>query len=905
MRPLKLTISAFAAYKNETVIDFSKLGKDGLYLISGDTGAGKTTIFDGICYALYGEASGDTRKADMLRSKYADPSTPTFAELEFECRNKVYTVRRSPEYERPKARGEGTTRSAAAAELIHNGQVLAAKTNDVTRRIEEIIGVDRDRFTQIAMIAQGDFLKLLMARTDERILVFRKLFNTENYNRLQERIKEDHAEVSRNYKALRDRVTAFMPADEHLSDEALTEHYRNKLKEALEQEKLLSENEAALISQTEKLAADMARAEEINRKHLRLKTNSEEISRTLDLKAAAENAFKTALENKLQIEAQRKRSAEIKALLPRYDELSAKLKKKQEISSDILRTESAVRDCTNTLESIKVQLEKDTAQRETLKDCAASAEKAKAEVNEHSTGITALNEFSDKLRLCRKAASDYEEAQKEFLSANRLYNEVNDLCTMKENAYLNGQAGILASELKDGEPCKVCGSLTHPSPAQKCSDIPTESELNELKKHKNTLDADRNKKSEAAHSLSGQLETYRNTADDLCIKYFGASYGDDSSEKLRSLLKEKETLLTEARQHVSEMEKGAIRFTELDRIISENQESSAAALLKLKENEKLLAEKQTELKACTEAAEALSAQLEFADRAQADEYAAKLDRSCEELEKSISDAENKVHQTEKQLAVLDGEKALLEQQLSGTTQLDITALKEQKAQLDSEKAGLDSKKKHYAVEIARYDNALKEIAQLFTDSEKLYRKLMQLGALNDAANGKKGENGKIMLETRVQAIFFDRILHKANIRFSHMTGGQYILVRCKEAADRRSQTGLELNVIDRCNGSERSVRTLSGGESFKASLSLALGLSDVVTEAAGGVRLDSMFIDEGFGSLDTDSLSQALDALNDLGGSGRLVGIISHVDGLKHRIERQIRISKTFSGHSKAEIINI
>ena len=904
MRPLKLTVSAFAAYKNETVIDFRQLGKNGLYLITGDTGAGKTTVFDAIIYALYGEASGETRKADMLRSKYAEPSVPTFAELVFECRGEVYTARRSPEYMRPKARGEGLTSSPAAAELTKDGQVLAHKSAEMTRKIEEIIGVSRSQFSQIAMIAQGDFLKLLLARTDERITVFRKLFSTENYNRLQERIKSDCSELNKEFKAVSERINAYR-TDEIMDDRELSAYFKEAIGTAEKEEKLLSEKETANLAAQKELAGIAAVAEEIKNRRESLTKVKADFSSAENARAAAENSFKLAKEKAPAIEADKRRSAEISAMLPRYNELAERLELKEKTERETIQLRTDLNSFSDRLSGIRLQLEKDKAERESLKDCTVLAEKSRAAAERLEAEMNELNVLSSKLGKYRNTADSYRNAAEDFTAVSADYENADRLFREKETAFLNGQAGVLAMKLEDGKPCPVCGSCQHPVPAAMPEDIPTQAELDSLKRESARLSEKRREKSVRAGELKGQLEAERTETDSLCLKLLGENLTDSSGEKAARHIKEKETLLKRERALEAEMNKGAVRFKQLEKLTDEKMSEQESLSAIVSDYEKKLAEKQTELKSCTEAAEKISGQLEFVSREQAENEIERLERSAAACEAEIESFRKSAENAANRLSALKGAEKSLEEQLENAENIDSEAIKEKKARLEAEKRQLDAAKKETAVNIANYRTALAETEKLVSESERIREKLTWLGALNDAANGRGGENGKIMLETHVQTMYFDRVLHKANIRFESMTGGQYILVRRKEAEDNRSQYGLELDVIDRLNGSRRSVRTLSGGESFKASLSLALGLADVVQESAGGVRLDAMFIDEGFGSLDGESLNQALAVLHDLSGGDRLVGIVSHVSELKSRIERQIRVTKDKNGCSKAEIINI
>lgn len=904
MRPLKLTVSAFAAYKNETTVEFEKLGKSGLYLISGNTGSGKTTLFDGITFALYGEPSGDVRKADSLRSKYADGNVPTFAELVFECRGKVYTIKRNPAYERPRKDGKGMTKESASAVFTGESGVIATGPAEVTEAVEKLLGVKRSQFTQIAMIAQGDFLKLLLASTKERQEVFRRLFDTEKYMYLQEAVKKDWEAADREYKELDEKIKGYRPAEEAFSGEELIEYYRDELAKADEESAAADKKESENMKAQTELTEQLTKAREIKKQREALEKARADIVLLSDKKAAAENSFKLACEKRTLIADDKARTAEIRAVLPRYDELEEKLSLKEKTAGEVLSAKSGIDSLTLTLESVRVQLEKDTAEREGLKACGAEAEIARAAAKELSGSIQSLAELSLRIKEYNSLSEDYDKAVSEYLDVQARYKSKNEDYLKKETAFFCGQAGVLASRLEEGKPCMVCGSCEHPSPAPMQEDVPEKDELDRLKEENDSLNEELSEKRAEAGKLKGQLETKKSELDSLCLKLLGEDNAN-AAERTSALIDEKKKLLSEKNAEVSRMEKGAERCKALDGLISDGQTNLGNIRTQLTETEKLLAAKQAELKGCAEIIEKLSSELEFKDKKQAQDKISQLEKSAKEMEDSIALAEKNAKDADVALADRRGAEKSLEEQLADAAEYDIAALEKSKSDLEAEKLQLDSDKKELAVRSVNIKNAIDEITRLLEKSEKLGKKLKWLTPLNDTANGKRSENGKIMLETYIQTMYFDRIIGKANIRFEKMTDGQYSFKRCKNVSSRRSQIGLELDVIDRCNGSERSVSTLSGGEAFKASLSLALGLSDVVREAAGGVRLDSMFIDEGFGSLDRDSVNQALTALDGVGSSGCLVGIISHVDALKSRIERQIRITKDSSGCSKVDIINI
>ena len=907
MRPLLLKMSAFGPYAGETVIDFTRLGKSGLYLITGDTGAGKTSIFDAIIIALYGRASGSGREPSMLRSLYALPETPTFVELTFTYWGLEYRVRRNPEYSRPAKRGGGLTRQPADAELtLPDGSVIT-KCSDVDRKLIEIIGLSREQFLQIAMIAQGEFLKLLLASTDDRKKIFRQIFRTERYFELQEELKlaagSARADCESARQSLSQYISGIRGAD--LGD-LPTAEVMEKLGLLIENDRKMSDELAKRLADCEKkLAAldyQLGAAEKLEAAKKELersrklrdekKQQLEGLEKRLDelRKLAPE---RDALERKITLE---------ESFLPRYDELEAKRKElsdsQKQLAEDIAGLAKSEADGERFRHAVE-ELKKRRAQ---LEHAGEERERLLRELNAQkirSEKLAAVErQYNEWLSLGETLGREQSVYKKAAAVADSLHAEL----SRKERAFLDEQAGVLAGELADGKPCPVCGSTAHPSPAKKTVGAPTEAELNSLRKKVSDADSKSQSASVACgvtrgkltstetSMLAGASEFFAPTIETLPERLGGCRLDTETEqERLAGLIKIEE-------QNLAEREKLDARIPNGERSISENDSKLASLKAEIAAGKAKVAELER-------SAGSLAAGLSYAGKNEAEAALGSLRKKRDDMRRELESAEQSRNSVNAGLSSLEGQISQLGRQLEGSEKVDVSALISESGRLKTEKSELSKRHSELNARLVCNLDAQKHIAERSEQLEELEARLALVQNLCNTANGNLRGQDKLMLETWVQTTFFDRIIRRANLRFSVMSDGQFELIRRPEPLSSRVQSGLELDVIDHFNGSQRSVRTLSGGESFKASLSLALGLSDEIQSSAGGVRLETMFVDEGFGSLDEESLSQAMNALNSLADSDRLVGIISHVAELGERIDRQIRVSKNGSNGSRVEIV--
>ncbi len=921
MRPLNLRISAFGPYAGRTEIPLERLGTQGLYLITGDTGAGKTTIFDAICFALYGEASGQNRDAGMLRSKYAADDVPTEVELVFAHAGKEYRIRRNPKYMRAAKRGKGLTAQNADAELhMPDGTVI---TNDgkVTDAVEGLLGVNREQFSQIAMLAQGDFVRLLIAETKERIKIFREIFKTQNYRTLQERLDSEQSAVEKQVEGDRRSVAQYIAGiraesdnplaaevDEAKAGGMLTVDVIELLDKLTEQDSALKDsldNESAEIKcRLDTVNANIGAARTLaTAKQSLLEAESElpdEEAKIAVLEAALEDA-RDALEDKAELE---RNSALIGAELPKYDEVRKRQtdiadseRKYRTNSANLLKMEEALR-------GKKDDLERKKAEQSSLKDSAAEIATLNGELKEIDAKITALDEFSTALGKYRTRIDELKAAQDDYTKKDAEFKRLNTLYETMEQAFRDGQAGILAAKLSEGDACPVCGSRSHPNPARLLDDVPTENELKTAKKNANKA---RDEREESAKDAEGRMKTLE-AAETQLREGAGKLLGEEDIEKAEARLDAavaecvaRRKTMQAALNAAKEQDKRRTELEELVPRLEEETGKDAETVTALKEE---IAADKSALEERTNSLDSLKKELKFADKTAAEAEKKRLDGQAKAIQTAYDNAvkalnDQKTTVSNLKTAIETHKKTINSSDAAGLNLADEEA---KLAELTRALNDCDAKRTSVSTRLDVNAGIRKNISAKASSIAAVEKKLRWIKALSDTANGKLSGKDKVELETYIQMTYFDRIISRANLRLMTMSSGQYELVRLKEAANRQSKSGLDLGVIDHYNGSQRSVKTLSGGESFMASLSLALGLSDEVQSSAGGIKIDTMFVDEGFGTLDSEALEQAYRALSGLTEGNRLVGIISHVDGLKERIDKQVIVTKNRGGGSSARI---
>ena len=932
MRPLRLTLSAFGPYAAQTTLDLEKLGKGGLYLITGDTGAGKTTLFDAITYALYDHSSSGIREGSMLRCKYADDKIPTFVELEFEVHGVRYTVRRNPEYQRPKARGEGMTTEKADATLTYpDDRPPVTKAKDVTAAVQEIIGLDYNQFSQIVLIAQGQFTKLLNASTEERSRIFRKLFRTQRYAQLQERLQAEASALNQQRTAQNAKLDSLLGGLQFSPEDPDAEALRALCAQTVPEtalallDALTARQAAALEEVGTALQATEAQLDTVQQQ-LGAAAQAQRLAQQLAARQAELAAAKPALDaaraeagrhagDAAQLDALTAQVTQAQSALAAYDALDT-LCRQQTEARDAARLAAAQAHKRRTqLDSLNAAL----AAAETELAALADADTRLLALQNRSAQLTqrgeALAKLEQRLADCQRQAKAAHKAQENYRAAAAAQDEARARRDALERAFLDAQAGLLAEGLTEGAPCPVCGSTHHPARALLPHTAPTQAQVEAARQAAAEADRQVQNASAAAQSalaVANEAKTsLRRDAETLLPERFTTPEGTVplTFALMTNVLAEENAALQTAQTDC----KAQCRQTDADCRRKAQLEADRQAKTRQRPAlEQSAAEADRSAAAQNASADALEGQiaerraaLPYPRRADAQAALDKLEADRSTLRTGMDTAQRKLKQAEQTVAAAEAAvEALTAQQTAAQKELPARSAEELTAQqtaLTAARETLRSREKQLSAQLLPNRKTAAQYRAAAEARQTLESRWQWVSALAATAGGTLTSKQKIKLEAYIQMNYLDRILRYANTRLMQMTAGQYELERIG-AENQRSQSGLDLGVIDHYNGTRRSVKTLSGGESFKASLALALGLSDEVQSSAGGIRLDTLFLDEGFGSLDEESLELAIRVLSGLTEGDRLVGIISHVGALKDRIDRQVVVHKARTGGSTVEL---
>lgn len=923
MKPLKLTMSAFGSYAGKNVIDFTGQ-QQGIFLITGDTGAGKTTIFDAITYALYNQTSGGERNGNMMRSQYAQPETETYVELEFLYRGQTYRVCRNPDYKITKTLKNGKIREQKVPHSVEltlpDGTVFPEKKNATDAKIIEILGLTADQFSQIVMIAQGDFLKLLYTKSDERKMIFSKLFRTDIYWKIQENLRRKSMEMDeriqendRAFEQEKSRIIP-LPESEELPLDELVERLRERLKDALKEQNLRRAN-------VEELNKKITKYEEIN-KLFRSLEKIRQTGKELEARQAESKERRQQIENarkadKVLVAEQQnlRQQQEVEQSAQAIAKMTETLANDQEMF-ETLKTQQQEAEAKQKREAADIQkkmlaLEQSFPSYEALQNARSEEQQAKkvwedlGKISEESfhkkkAGIAALKEQQKRQeQVVEQTKKNWEQTSLSASESAKHYEHMYE-------AFLKEQAGILAENLSAGCPCPVCGSTVHPDPAKLSDHAVTELEVEQAKKTRAAaeekrdlayaaFEAEKTEKQKLAQAVE------KEEADFVLAQTIAKQQRKEAEQNYVSLQKIAEQIreklvypsLAEAKKQYAAMQK-ALEAAEQEIERKRQKVSELAEAMNTLKGQKLAEEENQKT------AKKLAAKTEK-------EYAKLLEKSgfvSEETyhlailpERSRSKLEREEKEYESQCLRQQSEQKLLEKQVSGKTYTDTTELNEQ---LKAEKQALKEAEKTYMELHTAYENdrsVLQNCAVYLEKGKKLESEDQVIKSLSKTANGRLSGSAKIDFETYIQRQYFKQIIHEANKRLLTMSNHQFIL-KLKEEANtgRKTNEGLDLSVYSLVTDSERDVKTLSGGESFLAALAMALGLSDIVERSAGAIHPDMMFIDEGFGSLDAQSRQQAIEVLAELAGDSRMVGIISHVTELKEQIDRKLVVSRTDKG---------
>lgn len=839
MKPIQLTLSAWGPYSSKECIDFSNYTDGGLFLITGPTGSGKTTIFDGITYAIYGNVSGKNREKTTLRSDFAKPETDTYVEFIFSHKGKKYTVRRSPRYSRPKRRGSGDTISQETAELYEENKEPCTLVNEVNKRLERIMGINYRQFKQIAMIAQGEFLELLLANSKDRVEILRNIFQTEEFEKLQRKMNESAKKLGekldRQKSKMEEAVSMIYAKGDELR-EALDKEYPQFDKIIFLLEGEIKEEKAEIQKLQEQI--------ELLEKQIKELTGRGEVYFNLQKKRI--ELEEKIEKNRKQVEDGEQKVLEIKRNLELWQEKQEKeIENQREQKRILCQKQQQLEQEKEAYQEIELELSKATALLERKTEELDAVKAIKKRITEEQKQETILHRYQ----------LEYEKQREKTKEIKLVYEK-------KEEMYRESAIGLIAKELKEGQACPVCGSFEHPDIAELPEEVADEGEVKKWKSEWQEQDQLKNNIFQKAAKEKGKLDIMK--------------------RELEEVLEVKQLKRDEINQY--------------QKMVNDEEEKQREIIKKLEFRKKRKQEMEQE-------SDSLSKKLEEMEKKEEQnriEYEKKLEQFRKNLEDNkivIEGIKVLLKENEKDCEKLKKEEKSCFERLQEETDGD---LKEEIHMLEEEKKQLQNQKEEKKQKFAMNHTALSSLKEKNKKQKVLED---EYGIIKDLDQVTRGNNkDRIVFEHYVLASYFEDIIRAANIRLNKMTGGRYELAKVERVADGRTTDSLNLEVFDAFTGKRRSVKTLSGGESFKAALSLALGLSDIVKHHAGGIQIETLFIDEGFGSLDEESLNQALDTLTFLTDKNCLIGIISHVAELKERIENQIVVKK---GKNGSDVVNI
>ena len=906
MRVTRLELQAFGPFKNKEIIDFDKFGEEGLFLISGQTGSGKTSIFDAISYALFDSSSTGDRNEGMLRYSGADLDTDTYVKLSFIYRGKAYTVERYPEYLRNKLRGQGTTLSKKSVELkLPDGQYING-VNEVNAYIKDLLGINKDQFNQIMMLAQGKFMKFIKASNDDKAKLFREIFATEKFNRLEQNIREKYSKINSDLSVLmtskENTIDNFIVASEYYDDFIETKlssgqelidfmhKYRDsqeteisKLTEKIDEEsKIINKDQALLdkvytyIETKDKLVKSQRDLEKIALDFENVKKEYEgldkkekiviDLNRTLDRLSDEKDKLKIIKDLKKNI-----------SLLE--DEIASHEKNLLEINSDI-------KDLTSQFDKIEEFIKNNAAKKEEK----IVLENKKDKLEEK---VSNLKEIKNMLADLEAATKDHQVYEEKYRIKKEELDKKQGEYKHLEDLYFEYQAGILASKMKDGQACPVCGSTHHPNKASLSDSVPEKEDLDLAKSQVNSLSQEFEKIKITLINKNNEKDNLDKQIEDKLAKE------KINREDLDKELEDRKTKLDQVKNQISDTENilTDLETKEEEKIGLKNKVSKKEKELNAI-NEKLISSKE-KLNNYKVRKEEEVKKLSYEDPIQLDEklenvalQLKNLDQDMKEIKTKYQTANNKYISKGQEI---DSLKDSLDEKYNIDPESIELVLKEKTDILKDLREDLTKFKANLITNNKNLD-LLEKIEKDLGQKEKDYQNYTEIYKL---LSGQVSGVGKVKFETFIQLKYFDQVLQTANKRLYEMTQGKFSLKRKVNPTNKNSQMGLDIEVIDHHNQTTRDVNTLSGGEAFQASLSLALGLSDIVQMNAGGIQLDSMFIDEGFGSLDTETLASVMKNLSKISNSNKLVGIISHVDILKEQIDKKILVEKNKSGYSR------
>ncbi|MFC4560111.1 AAA family ATPase [Virgibacillus kekensis] len=1028
MKPLKLSMTAFGPYKHTECVDFNELEQNKLFVISGNTGAGKTTIFDGICFALYGSASGTDREDNkMLRSDFADDDTHTAIELEFELHGRYYRILRQLGHVKAGNKSK-TGERYEFYEKVDGKEVPCVDrqiVSEIDKKVEAIIGLTQDQFKQIVMLPQGEFRKLLTSQTENKEAILRRLFKTESYNQINQLLRDKKNQVDQGFKQAQQQrdtyiqnISATLPVREESKlfqvlaepyynvnqviagletesryyaekieldsqkyddaykahDKKQTDYHQAKSlnerfteldqkkgdlekleaqkEEYTNREKRLEEAErASHLEVYERQVTDWKKEEQAKRQVL-IRAEASSNATAGELKQAQETYEKEA-NKKDEREATGKKLEQLKGYLPTVKELD---ERKNKLERLVVNGKEAA----HKLDKVKKDVQQKTEGANVLEKQISQMDEAVGQLPEKQQELTETREQAKVVRDFINYRSELSQLEKDFQQKKEAFLKAQKEYKQNEEAWLNNQASILAEHLHDGDPCPVCGSVDHPNKAVSLGETVTREQLDGLKKHLDDKDrlykeADANYKSkhnqvtekeqelaqfeiqpadaqsvkeqlfEKGSRLNNEVETLKKQRDELKGK-------KEQLEKAKNELKQLETQHKNLEQEYQEQKleyrsSKAVyddiltKTPEEVRVLAELEKQISETDTRKQQLDKSWEVAQETLQKKKEAETKATSDLEHA-RKQLNETKEKLENAIKQFDRELTKAnfasEEAYHQAKMPEEKRQEWKEAIRQFKEDLSSKQQSVNDLQDALKDKERVDLSAMEEQLQALKAAYETALKTLedsreylkkaetfkTDILNSHEEVAKREKELATITDLHDVLRGQNDrKISFERYLQIEYLERIIDAANSRLKRLSNGQFYLMRSDRQESHGRQSGLALDVYDAYTGQTRDVKTLSGGEKFNASLCLALGMSDVIQSFQGNISIDTMFIDEGFGSLDEESLNKSIDTLIELQQSGRMIGVISHVQELKTMFPAILQVSKTKEGHSRTSFL--
>ncbi len=925
MRALKLTISAFGPYPDVCCLDLDKLGNNGIYLISGETGAGKTTIFDAIFFALYGKASGKVRESSMFRCNYASETVETFVELIFEEKGEIYRIKRSPKHRRKNLRSDGITEVDASVEFVLPSGKIEIKARAVASLLKDILGYDENQFSKICMIAQGEFVKFLHSSNDDKVAMFSDIFGTGEYckieNLLFERKREINKEIEGNKNLYNNYKNKFvfpenLPEDfcddiSYFYDEKIDfDEVQTLISNVISIDRfdleVLAEDISSLEETIQKNHEDILNAENINRIKCNLKKNRAELDDAIENSKELSTVVLDYQKILPTIDADRLTLEKINAELAKFNEISSIENKIDVLKKNLTLENNNYSKIKDNLDNNVNDISQAREELRSINSMAAEITVLQSEANAISSDIKSIEQIYKDIKKCKNKYSDK-------VSIENLYNQQKEISYFdaknyyeKYCIYLSEQAGILAENLVEGEACPVCGSYSHRCLAEKNPEAPSWNDLEGLRIKSEVSAKKFEEIKNSKNEIVGEYDSLIESILSACAEYVGDCPNVKNALVLiRPIYDEKKAKDSKLNERLSFLYSQTDRIPVIEGKISSLEENNSILSEQIKICGNNIVRYDANIISLGENLDSLRESISFESYQDALDKLNILKNKIDDFDTNFSKVKEEFNARKMAISEINGRISQLENSLeeySHVVDTDISILEDRKKILANKKEFFNKLNIKISTRYKQNTETFKDILKAISKSLELNERSSTIVSLWATASGNIIGKDRVNLESFVQRTYFNRIVAKANLRFLKMSFGQYELVRSSHEGG-RSTTGLDLDVYDHFSCTLRDVKSLSGGESFMASLSLALGLSDEIQSCSGGVSFDSFFIDEGFGSLSEDSLKSAVDVLCGLSEGNCLIGIISHIAELKERFDRQIVISKDKCNGSVAKIV--